>query len=108
MRERCFERVEVVELDNSCGDRGIDWRADVSAPGLCRAVRVQGDESLVDGPVIAPVEDEDFGAPGDLAGEANRKPVGIGSGQSKLPVGESKALLQFFRNEDGVFTGKHE
>ncbi len=98
-----FERIHVVELDDLGGDRGIDGRSDVSGPRACGAVGVKGDESFVDRAVIAPVEDQNFRAAGNLAGEADREAISVGGGERELPVGKVEALLQFFGDEDRVF-----
>ena len=63
----------------------------------------KSDESFVDRAVIAPVEDQNLRPAGDLAGEADRKAIGIGRGERELPVRQVEALLQFFGDNDGVF-----
>ena len=45
---------------------------------------------------------------GDLARQADGETIGIGGGQSELPVGQSEALLQFFGDENRIFGGQHQ
>ena len=105
--QRAFECVRVVELDHASRDWRIHRRPDVAAPRLSRAV-LQRDEGLIDGSVVAPVEDQDLGPPRDLAGQPDGEAVGIGGGERELPVRKPKALLQFFAYHNGVLAGQHQ
>ena len=58
--------------------------------------------------VIAVMEDEDFGALGDFAGDANGETVGVGGGERELPVGQAETALEIFADPERVFGGKHE
>jgi len=76
-----------VEFDDASGYGGIDGRADVAAPRSGGAVGMKGDEGFVDRAVVAPVEDENLRAAGDLACQADGKAVGVSGGERELPVG---------------------
>src|SRR5262249_51208076 len=58
-RQLTLERVEVVELDDPSGEGRIDGGAEVPAPGANGSLSIERRERLVDGAVVAPVEDED-------------------------------------------------
>ena len=89
-RQRGFERVDVVELDDLGRDRRVDRRSDVAGTRRTPAA-VEDAERLVDGAVVAPVEDEDLGPPGDVAGEPQHEPVGVGRGHRDLPERQPEA-----------------
>jgi hypothetical protein len=105
--ESGLKRGEVVELDNSCGNGGVDRRPDISAARLRDSV-LQRDEAFVHRAVIAPVEDEDLRPLRDVAGEADGKPVRIGGSERELPVREAEAVLKFLAYDDRVFAGQHQ
>ena len=107
MLESGLESVEIVELDDARSFRGVDRRADVSAARL-DYVALQGGEGFIDCAVVAVMEDQDFCALGDFAGDADSEAIGVGGGESELPVRESEAALQFFADPDGVLGGEHE
>ncbi len=57
--ELALERVDVVELDDARRHRRIDGWPEVAAARPDDTVRAEGGERLVDGAVVAPVEDQD-------------------------------------------------
>jgi hypothetical protein len=101
-----FERRHIVEFDHPRGHGRIDGRPYVSAARFGHAV-LQGDEGFVHTAVIAPVENQNFWAAGDFAGEADRA-IGISGSKSELPVGQAKAPLQFFAHPNRIFAGEHQ
>ncbi len=105
--ERSLKRAEIVEFHHRRRHGRIDGRPDISPACFGYAV-LQRDEAFVHRAVIAPVENENLRAPGDVPRETNRKPVRVGGGQRELPEGQSKALLQFLSHDDRVFAGQHE
>ena len=107
MGEFPFERGEIVEFDDAGGLDRIYRRADISAARAGDAI-VERDVGFVHGAVIAVVEDENFGALGDFAGDADGEAVGVGGGESKLPVGQAEAAGEFFADPRSVFGGEHQ
>jgi len=107
MLEGCFERVEIVDLYYSRGFGGIYRRPDVAAAGADYALVERG-EGFVDGAVVAIVEDENFRALGDFAGDANGETVGVSGGERELPVAKAESALQLFADPEGIFGGKHQ
>ena len=59
LSELPLERVDVVELDDARRHRRIDGWTEVAATSPDDPVRTERGEGLVDGAVVAPVEDED-------------------------------------------------
>ena len=105
-RERGLERVDVVELDDLGGDRRVDRRSDVAGPRLHPTV-IEDPERLVDGAVVAPVEDEDLVAPGRVPREPQHEPVGVGRRHRDLPERQAETLPQLLADGDRVFGGEH-
>src|SRR5680860_612644 len=66
------------------------------------------DECLVYGAMVASVEDKDLRPFRDVSSQTYYKPVGIGSGHSHLPVGETEARGEFLGCKDGVLRGEHQ
>ncbi len=54
-----FEAVDIVELDDAGRHGRIDRRPEIAAPRTNDSVVAERREGLVDGAVVAPVEDED-------------------------------------------------
>ena len=102
-RQRLLERGDIVEFDDRVVTEGSTGGPMLPRARLRDAVWMQGDESFVHRAVIAPVEDENLRTAGDLARQTNRKAIGVGGGECKLPVGQAEALLQFFGDKDRVF-----
>lgn len=102
-----FEGVEVVEFDDARGFGGIYGGANVARPRDGDAIFERG-EGFVYTAVVAVVVGEDFVPSSDLAGEAEGETVGVGGGEGRLPVGEAKAVGEFFGDPEGVFGGEHE
>src|SRR5271154_3749024 len=103
-----FEGGEVVEFDDASGDIGICGRADIAAARDGGAVGGERDVGFVDGTGIAVVEDQNFRAFGDFAGEADGKTVGVGGGEGELPERQAETEGEFFAHVERVFGGKHE
>jgi hypothetical protein len=53
------------------------------------------------------VEDENFWALRDFAGDADGEAIGVGGGERELPVGEAEAALQVFAYPEGILSGEH-
>ena len=105
-----FEGLQIVEFDDASGFGRIDGRTDIAAARAdCGGVVIDdGGEGFVYGAVIAVVEDENFSALGDFAGDADGEAVGIGGGERELPERKAEAAAEFFADPEGVFGGKHE
>ena len=82
--------------------------AQCSRPRTCHSIPAERDECFVDGAVIAPIENQDLGASGDLPSQPDREAICIGRGQRKLPVRKIESLLQFFGDENRVFARQHQ
>ena len=106
-RERAPHALQVVELDDDRRLRRIDLRPDVA--GLRRRLAVLADhrDRLVDGAVVAPVEDEHLGPPLDLARDAQHEAVGVGRRERELPVGQPEAPAQLAGHPGRVLGGHH-
>ena len=89
----------VVAATSTCGPR---------APGRGDdPVAVQDGEGLVDGAVVAPVHHRDPGAPGEVPGEAQHEPVGVGGRHRELPGGQPEPAGQLLAHPGGVRRGQH-
>ena len=106
-RERGLEGGEVVELHDLRSERGVDGRADRAVAHDDGAGRVERGERLVDRAVVAPVEHEHLGAPGDLAGEAEHEAVGVGGGHRHLPIWQAEAPGELATDPGGVVVRQH-
>src|SRR6266403_5449550 len=107
MFEGGFKGVEIVEFDDASGFDGIDGRTNVAASRADDTVFERG-ERFVNGAVVAIVEDQDFRALSDFAGDANGEAVGVGRGERELPIGEAEAALEIFADPKRILRGKHE
>ncbi len=58
--------------------------------------------------MIAVIEDQHLGPLGDHARHAQGEAVGIGGGEGKLPVGQTKAALQLLPHPDDILIGQHQ
>ena len=58
--------------------------------------------------MVAVVEDENFRALGDFAGDANSEAIGVGGGERELPIGQVETALEIFADPERVFGGKHQ
>ena len=72
------------------------------------AVRAERRERLVDGAVVAPVEDEDGRPPGEMTREPDDEAVGVGRGQRELPRGDAESPGQLVRHPERVLAREHE
>ena len=84
----------------------IDRRADVARSGD-DAVAVERRERLVDGAVVAVVEDEDLRPLGDLAREPDREAVRIRRREGELPAAQPEAARQLLGRRDRVLAREH-
>ena len=98
---------DVVELHHPGGEGGVHLRPQVGIPPAGGAGLVGGHEGLVDAAVIAPVEDQDLGAAGEMPGDAEREAVCVGGRERELPERESEAPGELRRHPDGVLRGQH-
>ncbi len=64
-------------------------------------------ERLVHRAVVAVVVDDHLGPAGDVAGEPDHEPVGVGGGERELPVADAEAAAQLVRGDDGVLGRQH-
>ena len=58
--------------------------------------------------MIAKVKDENLGALGDFASDADGEAVGVGGGQRELPEWKTEAAAELFANPEGIFGGEHQ
>ena len=107
VRKLALQRIDVVELDDARGLRRIHGRAEIAAPRPDDAVRERR-ERLVDRAVVAPVEDEHLGAPGEMSCEPDREAVRVGCGECELPGGDAEPPRQLRRDHERVLGRKHE
>jgi len=91
-REGGLEGRDVVELDDARRDRRVDGWADVVLPGPATTV-LQGNEGLVDGAVVAPVEDEISLPARDLPRQSDGEPVGVRGAHGDLPARQPEARV---------------
>ena len=69
---------------------------------------VERRERLVDGAVIAPVEDEHLGPRGDASREPDREPVRVRRGQRELPARDTEAACQLLAHGQRVLARQHQ
>ena len=62
---------------------------------------------LVDRAVVAVVVDDDLAAAGDVAGEPEREPVGVGGRQGELPGRQAEPARELLAGPDGVLGREH-
>ena len=106
-REGLFERRDVVELDDLGRQVHVDRGADVAGTRAGDAAGADGDERLVDRAVVAPVEDQHLGPPGDVAGDAQGEAVGVGRRHRDLPEGQAEAAGELLGHPGGVGRRQH-
>ena len=104
--QRGFECGEVVELDDH-GVRGEVVDLAEQAVALGGPARDQVDEHVVDGAVVAAVEDDQLAPPAGRAQPAQHEPVGIGGRRRELPERQPEALGQQLTDHGRVFAGQH-
>ena len=106
--ELALERLGVVPLDDA--GRPVEWdgRPEVAFAGDDAPALVERCEALVDGAVVAPVEDEHFRPAGDVTGEADREPVRVGGRERELPARQPEAPRQLVADSDCVLAREHE
>ena len=105
--QRRLERGHVVEGHDDGGQRGIDLRADGAVPGHDLPAVVERGQGLVDRAVVAPVEDEDLGPAGDVAGEPQHEAVGVGGRHRQLPERQPEAPVELGSHPHRVGSGEH-
>ena len=108
VRELSFERFGVVPHDDPgrLGER--NGRPDVRVAFDDSSRIVERREGLVDGAVVAPVEDQQLRPLGDMPREPDREPVRVRRRQRELPAGESEAARQLAAHDEGVLARQHE
>ena len=102
-----LESHEVVPLDDAGRLRQWNRRANVPLSRDDRAP-VEAGESLVDGAVVAPVEDEDLRPAGQLAGEPDRESIGVRRRQRELPARKSETARQLLTHPERVLARQHQ
>ena len=100
------ERVEVVERDHRRRRRDVDLRTERARPGD-DPVAVEHGERLVDRAVVAPVHHRDPRPAGEVAGEAQHEPVGVGGRHRQLPDGQPEPAGQLLADPDSVLRRQH-
>src|SRR5438045_464979 len=107
MCELPLERFGVVPLDDTrrLGER--DRRPNVSCARNYLSPVERG-ERLVDGAVVAPVEDEHLGPACELAGEPDREPVRIGRGERELPAWKAETPSKLAPDPERVLARQHQ
>ena len=100
------ERLEVVERHHGRRDRHVDLRAERTRPRHDPAA-VQHREGLVDGAVVAPVHHRDPRPAGQVPGEAQHEPVGVGRRHRQLPGRHPEATGQLLTDPGRVRRGQH-
>ena len=104
--ERPLQRLEVVPLDDLGRHGWIDRRSGVPRLRPGHPV-VDRDDRLVDRAVVAVVVDEDLRPPGDVPGQADGEPVGVGGGERQLPVLQAEASRELGGDPQGVLRRQH-
>src|SRR6266566_1551678 len=105
--ELALERLDVVPLhDPRCLLERDRW-ADVALTRDHRRT-VERSERLVDGAVVAPVEDEDLRPARELAREPDREPIRVRRGERELPARQPEAAGQLFAYPERILTREHE
>ena len=97
VRELALERIDVVELDDARGLGRIHGRAEIAAPRPTTP-SAERRERLVDGAVVAPVEDEDRRPPSQVTREPDREAVRVGRRERELPGGDAEPARQLRRD----------
>ena len=105
-RERVLERGKVVELDNCSARREVAMLTEQAGAGL-RSSLVELDHAFVDGAVIAAVEHQDLGPPGDRARDPQGEAVCIGRRQRNLPHRQPEGLAEQLPDYRRVFGREH-
>ena len=105
--ELALERLDVVPLDHPRRFVERDRRTDVPFTGG-DGCAVERGKRLVDRPVVAPVEDEDFRSARELARQPDREAVCVGRGKSELPTREPETPGELFADPERVLAGQHQ
>ena len=84
----------------------VDLRAHGSGPGH-DPVALEHGQGLVDGAVVAPVEHRDPRSPGQVPGEPEHEPVGVGRRHRELPAREPEPAAQLLGHPDRVLRRQH-
>src|ERR1700686_1293189 len=87
-----LQRGQVIELHDFGGEGWIYGWADVACSRAGDAV-FQSNEGFVHSAVVAPVEDQNFLAAGDVARETDGETIRVGGSQCELPVRQTEAAL---------------
>ena len=105
-RQRGLQSSQVVEFDHP-GGRGEVLHLPEQAGALHGPALDQVDEHIVDGAVVAAVEDQQHAPAGGGTQPAQHETVGIGGGHCELPLWQAEAIGQQLRHHGGVFAGQH-
>ena len=106
--QRPLERVEVVERHDPGRQRRVDLRTDrARAADDAAAVVGEDRQRLVDRAVVAPVHHRDLRSAGEVAGEAQDEPVGVGGRHRQLPLREPEPAGEFGADPGGVGRRQH-
>ena len=95
------EGVEVVERHHGRRDGDVDLRTEGAGPGH-HPVAVEHGEGLVDGAVVAPVHHRDPRPAGEVPGEPQHEPVGVGGRHRQLPGRQPEPAGQLLADPDRV------
>ena len=87
-------------------ERRVDRRADV-ARRATRPLRGRDGEGLVDAAVVAVAEHEHLRAPGEVPGEADRPPVGVGGAQREAPPLDAEPPGELVGDEGRLLGREH-
>ena len=85
----------------------VDRGADVARPGPDLPVVVEDGEGLVHAAVVAVGEHQDPGSAGDLPGQPDRPPVGVGRRQRERPQRQAEPAGQLRADPLGVLGRQH-
>ena len=102
------QRVDVVERDDLRRERRINRRAHAPFARDDVAGLVEHDEGLVDGAVVAPIEDENLLAVRRLAREPEREPVRVGCARRDLPERQPESASELLTDGRRVLGREHE
>ena len=103
-----LETLQVVDLDHPRRFAERHGRAEVPLARDHVAGVIERREGLVDRAVIVPVVDDDLGAAGDLACPPDREPIGVGGGQTELPVRDAEPPSHLPADPRGVLGRQHQ
>ena len=107
VRQRRFQLGGVIELDRDRGLGRVCRRSHVALAGDGGAAGPAHRERFIHRAVVAVAEDQHFGPPGDLPGDAQRRPVGVRGTQREQPVRHPEPAAEFLGHPDRVLGRQH-